>query len=224
MTTGASSSAISSSPNETIYTCLSHDIVAHEVTHAILDGLRPHLIEPGLPDQAAFHEAFADIVALLSVFSVGPLVETVLGKADVRGRIPAGRVDPAKLERTAIFSLAEQFGEATSGVRGSALRRSLELEPGDEWRLDLAFEEPHRRGEVAVAAVLRALLAMWSKRVAALIRAGGLDRGRAAEEGAKAAKHLLQMTIRATDYAPAGRARVRGLHRRAARRRPRRRP
>ena len=190
-------------PNETIYTCLSHDIVAHEVTHAILDGLRPHLIEPGLPDQAAFHEAFADIVALLSVFSVGPLVETVLGKADVRGRIPAGRVDPAKLERTAIFSLAEQFGEATSGVRGSALRRSLELEPSDKWRLDLAFEEPHRRGEVAVAAVLRALLAMWSKRVAALIRSGGLDRGRAAEEGAKAAKHLLQMTIRATDYAPA---------------------
>lgn len=189
--------------DETIYTCLSHDIVAHEVTHAVLDGLRPHLIEPGLPDQAAFHEAFADIVALLSVFSVGGLVETVLGRADARGRIPAARVERLQLERTALTSLAEQFGEATSGVRGSALRRSLELPPNDDWRRDLAFEEPHRRGEVAVAAVMRALISMWAQRLVALIHGGGLDRARAAEEGAKAAKHLLQMTIRSTDYAPA---------------------
>jgi len=190
-------------PEGRVDTCLSHDIVAHEVTHAILDGLRPHLIEPGLPDQAAFHEAFADIVALLSVFSVGPLVETLLGKADARGRISSKGVTRAELERSALVGLAEQFGEATSGVRGSALRRSLELEPSDAWRSDLAFEEPHRRGEVVVAAVLRALVSMWAKRVAALVHGGGLDRARAAEEGAKAAKHLLQMTIRATDYAPA---------------------
>ena len=44
---------------------------------------------------------------------------------------------------------------------------------------------------------------MWAQRLVALIHGGGLDRARAAEEGAKAAKHLLQMTIRATDYAPA---------------------
>jgi hypothetical protein len=188
---------------ETIYTCLSHDIVAHETTHAILDGLRPRFIEPGLPDQAGFHEAFADVVALLSVFSVGRLIETVLGKADARGRIPAKRVEPQQLEQTALFTLAEQFGEATSGVRGSALRRSLELEPSDEWRHDLAFEEPHRRGEVVVAALMRALISMWSKRLKPLINAGGLDRERAAEEGAKAATHLLQMAIRAIDYAPA---------------------
>jgi hypothetical protein len=188
---------------ETVYTCLSHDIVAHETTHAILDGLRPRFIEPGLPDQAAFHEAFADVVALLSVFSVGPLIETVLGRSDVRGRIPARRVERQELEKTALFTLAEQFGEATSGVRGSALRRSLELEANDKWRRDLAFEEPHRRGEVVVAAVMRALIRMWSNRLEALIYGGGLDRERAAEEGAKAATHLLQMAIRAIDYAPA---------------------
>lgn len=188
---------------ETIYTCLSHDIVAHETTHAILDGLRPRFIEPGLPDQAGFHEAFADVVALLSVFSVGPLIETVLGKSDSRGRIPAKRVEQQRLEKTALFTLAEQFGEATSGVRGSALRRSLELEPNDKWRQNPAFEEPHRRGEVVVAAVMRSLISMWCKRLEALIYGGGLDRERAAEEGAKAARHLLQMVIRAIDYAPA---------------------
>lgn len=188
---------------KTVYTCLSHDIVAHETTHAVLDGLRPRLIEPGLPDQAAFHEAFADIVALLSVFSLSPLLASVLGKADARGRIPARRVRANELERTTLVKLAEQFGEATSGVRGSALRRSLELAPGAAWRHDLAFEEPHRRGEVVVAALMRALLRMWTGRLEALIYAGGLDRERAAEEGAKSAFHLLHMAIRAIDYAPA---------------------
>jgi hypothetical protein len=188
---------------ERVSTCLSHDIVAHETTHAVLDGLRPRFLEPGLPDQGAFHEGFADIVALLSVFSVDSLIESTLGSADAKGRIPASRVAPEKLKRNVLFRLAEQFGEATSGVRGSALRRSLELATGSGWRDQPAFEEVHRRGEVIVASTMTALLRMWTGRLDALIYRGGLDRQRAAEEGAKAADHLLHMAIRAIDYAPA---------------------
>lgn len=188
---------------ETIYTCLSHDIVAHETTHAILDGLRPLFIEPGLPDQPAFHEAFADIVALLSIFSVPSLIESELGAADADGRISAAGVERATLAHSALFGLGEQFGEATSGVRGSALRRSLALKPNTRWRQDPAFEEPHRRGEIVVASLMRALTDMWTKRLKALIYARRLDRERAAEEGAKAAEHLLRIAIRAIDYAPA---------------------
>ncbi|MEJ7569182.1 MAG: hypothetical protein WKF41_13060 [Gaiellaceae bacterium] len=194
---------IDAAGGERVYTCLSHDIVAHETTHAVLDGLRPRFLQPGLPDQGAFHEGFADIVALLSVFSVGSLIESALGSADARGRIQAASVAPKKLEKNVLFRLAKQFGEATSGVRGSALRRSLELPTGGGWRADPAFEEVHRRGEVIVAPMLRALLRMWTGRLDALIYRGGLDRARAAEEGAKAAKHLLHMAIRAIDYAPA---------------------
>ena len=47
-----------------IYTCLSHDIVVHEMTHALLDGLRRHFMFPTHPDVPAFHEAFADLVAI----------------------------------------------------------------------------------------------------------------------------------------------------------------
>jgi hypothetical protein len=185
----------------TVYTCLSHDVVAHEVTHALLDGLRPRYQEPGLPDQAAFHEAFADIVALLSVLSMQPVVAQLLGPTFDDERISAEQVSAEALKQTALFQLARQMGEASRGHRG-ALRHSVALAPTGAWRTDAAFAEPHRRGEVLVAAVMQTMLQMWQERLVALINADALDRDRAAEEGAKSASHLLRMCIRAIDYTP----------------------
>ena len=56
-------------PGGTVFTCLSHDIIAHETTHALLDGLHRRFIEPSNQDVLAFHEAFADVVALFQHFS-----------------------------------------------------------------------------------------------------------------------------------------------------------
>src|SRR5437016_6173818 len=33
-------------PGQTVFTCLSHDIIAHETTHAIVDGIRAFFMEP----------------------------------------------------------------------------------------------------------------------------------------------------------------------------------
>src|SRR4030095_10999551 len=56
-------------PGQCVFTCLSHDIIAHEVTHAVIDGIRTYFTEPTNPDVLAFHEAFADLTALFSHFA-----------------------------------------------------------------------------------------------------------------------------------------------------------
>jgi hypothetical protein len=182
-------------------TALSHDVIAHETTHAVLDGLRPRFAEPGLPDQPAFHEALGDIVALLSVFSTQEVVERLLGPADDDGRIDRRRLTARTLRRTALFGLAEELSRS-AGERGSGLRRSIDLEPSGAWRAQRQFVEPHRRGEVVVASVMETLLRMWTGRLRPILVARRVDRARVAEEGTKAASHLLGMILRGIDYMP----------------------
>lgn len=185
-----------------LLTCLSHDVIAHETTHAVLDGLRPRFAEPGLPDQPAFHEALGDIVALLSVFSMPAVVERLLGEPDAQGTVDVAAVQADALRQRALFGLAEELGAVSGGHRGSALRRSIELEVSPAWRGDAAFVEPHRRGEVVVRAVIGTLLEMWTRRLAALTAGQRVNLERVAEEGAKAAEHLLRMVVRGIDYMP----------------------
>jgi hypothetical protein len=192
---------------EPTYTCLSFDVVVHETAHAVLDGLRGRYLEPGLPDQAAFHEGFADVVALLSVFSMRPVVEQALGRADKDGRIKRRQVEKESLRSGVLTGVAEQIGKVLSQGRG-ALRRSAMNPPPADWADLPQFQEPHRRGEVLVAIVLDLLIDIWVKRLEPLLapheeaKVATLDRARAAEEGAKAATQLLTMMIRGLDYLP----------------------
>lgn len=212
-----------------LYTSLSYDVIAHEVSHAILDGLRPRYTEPGLPDQLAFHEALADLVALLSVFTLKGVAQRLLDEGDGRIRFPtdaaamrmpdqeAGRRAmaegrAAKLKTSPLALLAEQVGgrrarahPAGSTVNGRypALRRSVDLPATDAWKDDPAYLKPHRRAEVLVAAFMQTLVSMWAARLDQLrIERRGLDAARVAEEGVKSARHLLGMLLRALDYLP----------------------
>jgi hypothetical protein len=213
-----------------LYTALSYDVIAHEVSHAILDGLRPRYTEPGLPDQLAFHEALADLVAMLSVFTLRGVARHLLDPGNT-GRIAfasdaiAARIsDPelrqqlllegraTELKASPLTRLAEQIGgrrrtrhaaEGTMTGRYPALRRSVDLPASDAWQQDPAFAEPHRRAEVLVAAFMQTLVTMWAGRLEPLrTDDGGLDVNRVAEEGIKSARHLLAMMLRALDYLP----------------------
>ena len=214
-----------------LYTALSYDVIAHEVSHAILDGLRPRYTEPGLPDQLAFHEALADLVALLSVFSIKGVAQHLLdperlGAVQFPSDAAAQRVeDPDEqqkqllagraelLKMSPLARLAEQIGgrrsaqhpgDATVTGRYPALRRSVDIAPTAAWTQDPAYAEPHRRAEILVAAFMQTMVAMWAARLTPLRqeRGGGLDAGRVAEEGVKSAKHLLAMLLRSLDYLP----------------------
>jgi len=193
-----------------VFSCLSHDVVAHETTHALVDGLRERYTDPSSPEQAAFHEGFADVVALLSIFSLPAVVETVIDKStkapdkNVPELIKASALTAAKLRRSALFGLADEMGQELSGIRGNPLRRSAELPPSKEYIDSPEFFEPHKRGEIFVAAIMNAFIEVWVNRLQGLgkISRGGLDRRRVVEEGASIADSLLTMAIRALDYAP----------------------
>jgi len=198
-------------PGGIVFACLSYDIIAHETTHALLDGLHPYLIEPSNPDVFAFHEAFADVVALFQHFSHPEVLWYQLARTrgDVAGEGMLG-------------VLAAQFGEAL-GNRG-ALRSYLGKwdEKEQKWKAikpdSSAIQterEPHARGAILVAALFRAFANIYENRVKDLRRiatngSGVLPNGdlhpdlitRLADEAAKSARHMLTMCIRALDYIP----------------------
>ena len=97
----------------TVFTCLSHDIVAHETTHAVLDGLHPHYQENTNPDVLAFHEAFADIVAIFQHFTLPELLRFEIAR--LRGDLT---------QASMLSDLARQFGQSLHN--GRALRRALD--------------------------------------------------------------------------------------------------
>lgn len=194
------------SRRKTVFTCLSHDVVVHEATHAILDGLRREYTRPSSADQAAFHEAFADIVALLSAFRMENVVRFALVRGHRRDQrvIKEESISLDALRQSALAGLAEEFGSELTGVRGDALRRSAELKEGVDYLGQPEFQEVHRRGEVLVAAVMNTFLKVWTRRLEALnpVGAGKYDLDRVIEEGVTAAAHLLRIVIRAIDYTP----------------------
>jgi len=190
-----------------IYSCLSHDIVAHETTHALLDGLRPHYFRASSLDQAAFHEGFADLVALFSVFRLEPVVRHVLEKLSRQGTIPKTSLTFASLRGSVLLTLAEQMGSELTRKRGEPLRASARLDPAPTLLDQEEFQSPHRRGEILVAAMLHAFLEVWIQRLASLDPRTSetvprYDLGRVVEEGSKSAGHLLNIAVRALDYAP----------------------
>jgi len=88
-------------PDSLVFTCLSHDIIAHEVTHAILDGIHSFYNEPTNPDVLAFHEAFADIVALFQHFTFPDVLKNQIAKT--RGDLASQNL---------LGQLAQEFGTA----------------------------------------------------------------------------------------------------------------
>lgn len=194
-----------------VFTCLSHDIIAHEITHAILDGIYPRYNEPTNPDVLAFHEAFADIVALFQHFTFPVVLRHQVAKT--RGNLKTENL---------LGQLAQEFGRGI-GKRGS-LRDAIggmnestgKWEPREPSTTDYQLlTEPHDRGSLLVAAIFEAFANIYQTRTADLLRiatggTGVLPQGelnpdlvnRLSEEASKVAGQVLSICIRALDYCP----------------------
>ena len=198
-------------PGGLVFTCLSHDVVAHETTHAILDGLHRYFAEPSNPDVLAFHEGFADIVALFQHFTQTEALRNQIART--RGDLR---------DKNTLGELAHQFGQAIGnhgalrdyiGVFDKERKKWERREPAvDDYSL---ATESHDRGAVLVAALFDAFLSVYEERIADLLRiatggTGVLAEGnihpdlvdRLAGEASETASHMLLMAVRALDYCP----------------------
>jgi hypothetical protein len=198
-------------PGAVIFSAVSHDIVAHETTHALLDGLHRRYKEATNIDVLAFHEGFADIVALFQHFTIPESLRSQISKA--RGSLRQNNL---------LAQLAVQFGLATGhyGALRAAIGKidkntgdwSAEAPKGDEYR---RATEAHARGAVLVAAVFDAFVRIYEMRATDLIRlatggTGVLPEGELSaplasaltREASKVARQVLTICIRALDYCP----------------------
>jgi len=191
-------------PGGFVFTCLSHDIVAHEMTHALLDGLRSHFTVPSSPDVLGFHEGFADVIAILQHFSYPQVVRAAIGNS--RGSVSQTEV---------LVGLARQFGHTTGGKR--PLRTAVEVTDTGEIkpRAYRADAEQHEMGSVLVSAVFDAFVTLYRRKTARYVRLATNGTGVLpphelpadlqevlAEEASTLASQFLSICIRAIDYCP----------------------
>ncbi len=217
-------------PGQLVFTCLSQDIIAHEVTHAVIDGIRTYFTEPTNPDVLAFHEGFADLCALFSHFSEhdslidairrtgGKLYETELqpvadeASDEANKQADQKQVITAQLRRmNPLIQLAIQFGQARGEKYG--LRSALETPPNSD-DIHKNVDDPHFRGSILVAAVFDAFFSVYMSRADALFsiyHAGGSDRNDdlpsslaelLAHCASETALSFFQLCVRALDYCP----------------------
>jgi hypothetical protein len=198
-------------PGETVFTCLSHDVIAHETTHAILDGLHRRYIEPTHPDTRAFHEGFADLVALFQHFTFPDVLKHQIAKT--RGNL---------ISQNLLGQLALEFGRAL-GHYGSLRDAIGETNPKtkewvphipdpSEYQTKMEF---HDRGAILVAAVFEAFLTLYKQHIQRILRIGTGGSGvlpagelhpdlvnELANIASKTARQILGICVRALDYCP----------------------
>ena len=185
-------------PNGVVFTALSHDIVAHEMSHAMLDALRSNFAVPTSNDMTGFHEGFADIVALFQHFQYTDALHAAM--AECRGDLR---------KSSYLRSIGQQFGHASGS---EAPLRDATRDAPSQYTPDL---EAHRMGHLLLSAVFDAFVTVFERKTAILRRlaSGGtglLPEGNLPDllvdelsrKAAELATQFLSILIRAVDYLP----------------------
>lgn len=191
-----------SQPGGRVYLCLSRDVVAHEVTHALVDGLRPNLLRPTHPDVTALHEAIADLVAIFLHFAQNDVVQNAIERT--QGDVTDDQL--AALGRQFGYDLVDGRNPLRTAVHAASLEGGVVPE---QYRYD-AGKEVHTLGSVLVSAVFDAFRRIFARQTRKLRRVLAPYQGRLSTEGvellaaeaSRLAGELLNVAIRALDYCP----------------------
>jgi len=199
------------------FTSMSSDVITHEVTHALLDGLRPYFDRPSSDEVLAFHEAFGDLIALLQRFTYTRLLEVQIDRLQ-------GRLSDSKL----LLMIAPQLGKAVGQAGGLRTFRSalqqVDEDPSGESDLELIRLEdltaaqrrsPHQLGRVLAEAIFESFHVILDRKLEPLVRlatngSGKLPDGNLPAELLSRMVHVTKRTasqfmgicIRAVDYCP----------------------
>ena len=181
---------------EVVYSCLSHDIVTHELGHAVLDGLKPGYNEVSSPETAGFHEYFGDAVAMMASLANRDVARVVVDDA------------PARLDaKNVVSAIASQFGAALRGLpeqdylRGAWNKRTMADMAGK-------FEE-HDWSEVLTGVYYELLQFLYAKYYKFILREKNVDQSKlnmrqwaAMWALTSAAKATAGVMFRGVDYCP----------------------
>lgn len=190
-----------SQPGGHVFLALSHDVVAHEVSHALLDGLRPNFLRPTHPDVTALHEAFADLVAVFLHFAQ----REVVAKALQRTQGSVGDDQLASIGRQFGFDLVDGRNPLRTALHATDLD-----EPLAEALLYDPTKEEHDLGSVLLSAVFEAYRRVYERKTSVLRGVLAPYQGRLppdgidllATEASRLAQQFLSIVIRAIDYCP----------------------
>ena len=185
-------------PGQRVFTCLSYDVVAHEVCHPVIWHMRPweeggSLVIDGDTDTRAFHEGIADLVAILARFAEPDVVARTVRE---RGSDFTG---------SELLQIAMQFGQAAD--IGTAIRAFPDEPDPKRYATE---NEPHARGQLLTSAILHAFVKALQEQTADLLRLSGSTGdfrhpdlvGRIASEASDLAAAVLRVAVCAMDYLP----------------------
>ena len=188
-------------PGDLVFTSLSHDVVVHELSHAMLDGIRTQFLLPTNRDVSAFHEAFADLVAVFQRFRHRDLVRHAISR------------EKGALTSRIITDLARQFGQTASDGNGRTALRTAILDMGgadDDVPPEFRYREnreEHDLGAILLTAVFEAFRRVYERKTERLRRACGevvnddlVDL--LTDKACRLAEQFLSIVIRAVDYCP----------------------
>jgi hypothetical protein len=154
--------------NGTVFTSESSDIVAHELGHALLDTFRPDTWGAASLEVWSFHEAFADLTAMLNIMSYDQVLTHALAQTNGNLRKPNVISNLAEQVGNAIFKFSPPGSGRSPHCLRSAINRFKYVNPGR-----LPKKAPHNKlaaechsfGRVFLGAYYDIMVGIYEKHV-----------------------------------------------------------